>query len=81
MDSFLAKTPQQLGAILKGFRQKQNLTQAALAARLGLPQKAISLAETRPGQLPLTRLLAILGALGVELHLSGSPTGRAKVDW
>ena len=59
MPSFLAKTPEQLGAILKGYRQQLKLTQAAFAARLGLPQKTISLAETNPGRVPLTRLFAL----------------------
>lgn len=81
MNVFLAKTPEQLGSILRGFRQRRGLTQQALAERLGLPQKAISIAETRPATMSLTRLFQILGALGVELTLAEPPAAGHKADW
>lgn len=82
MGAFLAKTPEQLGAILRGYRQQRSLTQQELAARLGLPQKAISLAETRPERMSLARLFQLLGALGVELTLrERAPLGTSKAEW
>jgi len=83
MGAFLAKTPAQLGAILRGFRKQRGLTQQTVADRLGLPQKMVSLAETHPDRLPLTRLFQLLDALGVELTLgdASSPGPRRKVEW
>ena len=66
---FPATTPAQLGAVLRGFRRQRGLTQAQLAARVGLTQKAISLIETHPQHIGLDRLFAVLGALGVQLAL------------
>jgi HTH-type transcriptional regulator/antitoxin HipB len=82
MSLFLAKTPEQLGNILKGYRQQRQLTQAALAARLGLPQKTISLIENHPGTVPLARLFALMGALDIELRVGeGGRPASSKVDW
>jgi HTH-type transcriptional regulator/antitoxin HipB len=81
MDAFLAKTPAQLGAILRGFRKQRGLTQQAVADRLGLRQKVISLAETHPDRLSLARLFQLLSALGVELALQDQDAPRARSDW
>ncbi|MGQ0505911.1 MAG: helix-turn-helix domain-containing protein [Myxococcaceae bacterium] len=67
MSTFLVGTPAQLGSILRGFRQQRGLTQSELAAQLGLAQKTISLAETSPERLTISRLLELLGALNAEL--------------
>ena len=82
MNPFLAKTPAQLGSILRGFRRQRGMTQAQVAARLGITQKAISLAETHPDHLPLSRLLAVLGALELELVVRDKSGSRApKAEW
>jgi HTH-type transcriptional regulator/antitoxin HipB len=82
MDKFIAKTPEQLGAILRGYRQKQSLTQEQLAARLGLPQKTISIAETHCERVNVARLFQILGALGIELTLAENPSRQtSKSEW
>jgi HTH-type transcriptional regulator / antitoxin HipB len=82
MAVFLAKTPQQLGAILRGFRGQRGLTQKDLAARLGLPQKAISLAETRPERLSVERLFHLLGALDIEVSLQDKKAPLAtEAEW
>lgn len=80
--SYVVKTPVQLGEILRGFRKEQGLTQAELAGRLGLPQKAISLAETHPHRLTVARLFQLLGALQAELRLqAGDAPPGAKAEW
>jgi HTH-type transcriptional regulator/antitoxin HipB len=81
MSTFLATSPAQLGPILRGFRQAQGLTQKAFAARLGLAQKAISLAETHPDRMSTARLFELLGALGVELTLSNRPVSKTQGEW
>lgn len=79
---FLANTPAQVGSILRGFRQRRGLTQAELAGLIGLPQKAISLAETHPDRIPLARLFQILGALEAELTLRERSTrSHARAEW
>lgn len=67
MVTFVAQTPEQLGAVLRGYRQMRGLTQAELAARIGLAQKAISAAETHPRRMGVDRLYRILAALDVEM--------------
>jgi len=69
MKTFPVKTAAQLGAILRGFRVERGLTQVALAAAVGVSQKAISIAETHPERLALKHLLPLLGALQVDLLL------------
>lgn len=82
MGAFLAKTPQQLGAILRGYRLQRGLTQEELGEQLGLPQKAISLAETRPERMSIERLFRMLGMLGVELTLNdGRTTKPHQAEW
>ncbi len=80
--SYVVKTPAQLGEILRGFRKAHALTQAELAARLGLPQKAISIAETHPQRLTVTRLFQLLGALQAELRLQpADEAATSKGEW
>lgn len=82
MTAFLAKTPRQLGAILRGYRKQRGLTQRELAGRLGWPQKAISLAETRPGAMSVERLFQLLSALEVEVTLRDQKAGNvSKAEW
>lgn len=82
MAVFIAKTAEQLGALLRGYRRASRLTQRQLAARVGWTQKAISLAETRPAAMSVGRLFQLLNALGVELTLTErSSAGAATEDW
>jgi HTH-type transcriptional regulator/antitoxin HipB len=80
--TFLAKTPAQLGAILRGYREEWKLTQKELAVRVGISQKAISLAETRPERMSLARLFQLLGVLEVELRLGrAARQAQSKGEW
>lgn len=79
---FPLQTAPQLGPLLRGFRVQRGLTQEALASRVGLAQKAISLAETHPERMGVERLFALLSALGVELVLrEKSSTRGPRADW
>jgi HTH-type transcriptional regulator/antitoxin HipB len=81
-ESYVAKTPAQLGEILRGFRKQRGLTQAQLASQLGLPQKAVSLAETHPQRLSTARLFQLLGVLGAELRLQdGDGPDTPTSEW
>jgi HTH-type transcriptional regulator / antitoxin HipB len=84
---FPANTPEQLGAVLRGFRHERGLTQAQLAARLGLTQKAISMIESHPHKMGLDRLFLILAALNIQLVLRDArvpakvPGLRSRAQW
>ncbi len=50
----------QLGLTLKGFRKEQRLTQAAIAALLGVSQQAYAQMEADPSAASLERLFRAL---------------------
>ena len=56
-----------VGAILQSRRKALKLSQAQLAAKLGLSQNRLSELETRPHTLTVEQLLALLNLLGLEL--------------
>lgn len=62
-------TSQQMGRILTARRKAVGLTQAHVAAQLGISQNRLSEIENLPGHLTLDRLLALAGILGLELTL------------
>lgn len=75
------KTLSQLHLILQGFRKANNLTQAALAERLGITQQSYAQLEANPASASVERLFKVLRALDVELVLSGdTPAASAKSD-
>ncbi len=81
MDDFSAKTAQQLGSILQGYRRERGLTQKAVGAKVGLAQKAVSKIELAPGTAGLNQIFKLLAAL--ELDLVVRPRGAAarKSEW
>jgi HTH-type transcriptional regulator/antitoxin HipB len=68
-------TPLQAGHILQSARKAAGLSQAQLAAQVGLGQSRLSKLEQAPGALTLDQLLALCGALGLELTMQ--PRGEA----
>jgi HTH-type transcriptional regulator/antitoxin HipB len=63
------RTPTQLGQLLKALRTERKLTQADVAARMGLLQSKISALEANPGRTSVERMFRLLSVLGVELVL------------
>jgi HTH-type transcriptional regulator/antitoxin HipB len=61
------KTPQQLGAVLQGFRKQRGLTQAQVARTGGLLQSAVSELELDSSTASLNRIFKLLAALDLEL--------------
>lgn len=59
--------PDQLGPLLQAARKSARLSQATLAQRLGLSQSRVSAMERDPATINVAQLLALLGALGLEL--------------
>lgn len=65
----------QLPLILKGFRKRKALTQAAMAERLGITQQSYAYLEANPATATLERLFMVLRMLDVEISLDQtSPT-------
>lgn len=65
----LARTPGQLGNIVRNARKSQGLTQAQLGGKAGLRQETISLIETGHPAARLDTILAVLAALDLEIRI------------
>ncbi|MFM0339595.1 helix-turn-helix transcriptional regulator [Paraburkholderia fungorum] len=70
------KTPDQLRPLLMGFRTAAGLTQAQMAARLGVTQQTYAQLEARPESASMARLFKALRLLKVQIVLA-HPTGAA----
>ncbi|AJG21968.1 helix-turn-helix domain-containing protein [Cupriavidus basilensis] len=64
------KAISQLRPILQGFRKASHLTQAEVAAKLGITQQSYAQLEANPAAASIERLYRTLQVLGVELVLS-----------
>lgn len=69
-------TSTQLGAILLGARKSLRLTQAQLAARLGMSQRRLSELERAPETLSVSQLMALCTQLGLQLTIQ--PRAKAS---
>lgn len=76
-------TALQLGQLLKAARKRRKLTQAAVAARLGLSQNRVSHLEQYPEELSFKQLLGWCAAVGLELRLGERDTLGAthQAEW
>lgn len=63
----IARSPQQLGAILRRYRKKGSLTQTDVAAKTQLRQATISALESGETGTQLKTLTDVLAALDLEL--------------
>jgi HTH-type transcriptional regulator / antitoxin HipB len=66
------RTLQQIRPLLVGFRKRAGLSQAAVAALLGVTQQSYAKIEANPSATSVERLFTILRLLGSEIVLSGS---------
>lgn len=73
---FVIRTPDQLSPVVSGFRRARGVNQTELGAQLGLSQKTYSALELHPDRTSVTRFLALLSALQVELVLRDKLTGE-----
>ncbi len=72
---------QQAAQLLVGRRKALGLSQAEVAARLGISQNRLSELELRPERLTLERLLALAGVLGLELAIGDKAPPRGDSEW
>jgi HTH-type transcriptional regulator/antitoxin HipB len=75
------KTPQQLGAVLQGYRKQRGLTQAQVARTSGLLQSAVSELELDSSTASLNRIFKLLAALDVELVVRSRGPARKASEW
>jgi HTH-type transcriptional regulator / antitoxin HipB len=76
------RAPAQLGALLRGVRQQQGLSQQNLALKAGgTSQARLSQLELQPGRLTMERLLLILAALDLELVVRTRQSTSKPVEW
>ncbi|RZF29707.1 XRE family transcriptional regulator [Paraburkholderia sp. UYCP14C] len=79
---YAIKTLSQLRPILQGFRKTAGLTQAAMAAHLGVTQQTYAQLEANPAAVSIERLFRVLRVLQVDMKLtqSGSTQSVAVED-
>ncbi|TDF63368.1 helix-turn-helix transcriptional regulator [Cupriavidus sp. L7L] len=68
----------QLRPILQGFRKSRGLTQARMAAYLGVRQQTYAELEANPAAASVERLFKALRVLGVEMVLSPAPDSQVS---
>lgn len=69
---FPIQTLSQLRPILQGFRKENALTQAALAAKIGITQQSYADLEANPASVSVERLFKVLSLLNVGILLTSS---------
>lgn len=75
----LARSPEQIGNLIRRNRKKLQLSQRELGERTGLRQETISLIETGSAATRLDTLLAVLAALDLELQVAAR-SGRPSIE-
>ena len=73
----LARTPQQIGNLVRRTRKKNGLNQTQLGEKAGLRQETISLIETGNPATRLETILAVLVALDLEFRVVARSKGAA----
>ena len=74
---YAIKTLSQLRPILQGFRKAAGLTQAAMAAHLGVTQQTYAQLEANPAAVSVERLFRVLRVLQVDLKLSQNGSAQS----
>jgi HTH-type transcriptional regulator / antitoxin HipB len=77
---YSVKTVSQLRPILQGFRKAAGMTQATMAARLGVTQQTYAQLEANPAAASVERLFKVLRVLGIELSFSAPDELSAKTN-
>ena len=75
---YTINTLDQIKPILVGFRKTNNLTQKALAEKLGISQQSYQALESAPQKVTIERLFKVLSILGVKLQFIDHTKVHAK---
>lgn len=73
----LARTPNQIGNLIRRARKKRGLSQSQLGELAGLRQETISLIETGNPAAKLETILTVLTALDLEFRIVPRSKGTA----
>ncbi len=76
----LARTPKQIGTLIRRQRKRLGMSQSALGDRCGLRQETISLIETGNPATRLDTLLGVLAALELEFLVAVRSRGADPRD-
>lgn len=74
----IARTPKQIGAIIRRARRNARLTQTELGQRIGLRQATISRIEKGEEETKLSTFLDVLTALGLEIVIDKRTKASSK---
>lgn len=74
----IIRVPDQLGTVLRSARLQRGLTQADVAAKLGVSVQAVSKLENRAGRASFDRIHRLCLLLGLELALRPKDEARAS---
>lgn len=74
----LARTPEQIGNLVRRARKSLGWSQTQLGSKAGLQQKTISLIETGNPATRVDTILAVLAALELEFLVSSRSKGNAS---
>jgi HTH-type transcriptional regulator/antitoxin HipB len=70
----------QLQQLLKSLRKSRQMTQAALARRLGVVQSRVADIERDPGAVSVEQLLQVLAMLGAQVVVRQTDTGPSATQ-
>jgi HTH-type transcriptional regulator/antitoxin HipB len=73
-------TPAQLSLHLRSLRKAKHLTQAEVAAQLGITQSRLGKIERHPERTNFAQLMRLLGVLGARITLSAGESTPAKQE-
>jgi HTH-type transcriptional regulator/antitoxin HipB len=73
-------TASQLSTLLRGARKSLQLTQAQLAARVGLSQRRLSELEREAGTLSVDQLMALCHQLGLQVAIQAREPASSSAD-
>ena len=83
---YVARTPAQLGPILRSIRIERGLTQREAGTKVGLKQSTVSAIESHSARTSVDTLYKLLSALELELLVRDKPSdrgpaGNRKQEW
>jgi HTH-type transcriptional regulator/antitoxin HipB len=73
----LARSPKQVGNLIRRARKQRGWSQTQLGERAGLRQETVSLIESGNPATRLDTILAVLAALDLEFQIGPRSKGRA----
>lgn len=78
--TYLARTPRQIGNLVRRARRKRGISQTELAKAVGVRQATVSMIETGNSGVKLETLLAVLAALDLEFRIAPRSQGVAEIE-